>query len=177
MSLERLIWIFIIGILLVYMIMASQFESLKYPLIIMFTVPLSIVGVIFAFKLLGLTLSVITFVGIIMLIGVDLNQAIILVDYTNLMRKRGMSLFEAVTETGRHRLRPVMMTAFAAILGMIPMAVSSGSGSEIWAPFGITCIGGLLVSKFFTMFLIPVLYVAVNRKAIKQEKMEELKTA
>lgn len=168
-SFSRLIWIFIIGVLLVYMIMASQFESLKYPLIIMFTVPLSIVGVIWAFKLLGLTLSVITFVGIIMLIGIDLNQAIILVDYTNLMRKRGRKLIEAVTETGRHRLRPVLMTAFAAILGMIPMAVSSGSGSEIWAPFGITCIGGLLVSKFFTMFLIPVLYVSVNRKTLKAE--------
>jgi len=172
-SFSRLIWIFLIGILLVYMIMASQFESLKYPLIIMFTVPLSIVGVVLVFKLLGLTLSVITFVGIIMLIGIDLNQAIILVDYTNLMRKRGMSLIEAVTETGRHRLRPVMMTAFAAILGMIPMAVSSGSGSEIWAPFGITCIGGLLVSKFFTMFLIPVLYVSVNRKTLKSEKVVE----
>ncbi len=169
-SFSTLIWIFIIGVLLVYMIMASQFESLKYPLIIMFTVPLSIVGVIFTFKILGLTLSVITFVGIIMLIGIDLNQAIILVDYTNLMRKRGRPLTEAVLETGRHRLRPVLMTALAAILGMVPMAVSSGSGSEIWAPFGITCIGGLIVSKFFTMFLIPVLYVSVNRKARLNDK-------
>lgn len=168
-SFSRLIIMFIVGVLLVYMIMASQFESLKDPLIILFTVPLSIIGVIWAFLITGLSLSVVTFVALIMLIGIDVNNGIILVDYTNMMRKRGHSLLEAAAESGRLRLRPVLMTSLTAILGMIPLAVSSGMGSEIWSPFGITCIGGLLVSKFFTMFLIPTLYVSFNKKALRQE--------
>jgi hydrophobe/amphiphile efflux-1 (HAE1) family protein len=168
-SFSSLIIMFIVGILLVYMIMASQFESMKDPLIILFTVPLSVIGVIWAFYLSGLTLSVVTFVGLIMLIGIDVNNGIILVDYTNMLRKRGHSLLEAAAEAGRLRLRPVLMTSLTAILGMIPLAASTGMGSEIWSPFGITCIGGLLVSKFFTMFLIPVLYVSFNKKALKTQ--------
>ncbi len=166
-SFSSLLIMFVIGILLVYMIMASQFESLKDPLIIMFTVPLSVIGVIWAFLLSGLTLSVVTFVGLIMLIGIDVNNGIILVDYTNMLKRSGMPLLEAAAEAGRLRLRPVLMTSLTAILGMIPLAISSGMGSEIWSPFGITCIGGLLVSKFFTMFLIPVLYVYSNRRELK----------
>lgn len=166
-SFRNLFWMFVIGVLLVYMIMASQFESFRDPFIIMFTVPLSVIGVIWAFKIAGLTLSVVTFVGLIMLIGIDVNNAIILVDYTNILRKRGMALREAVAEAGRCRLRPVLMTSLIAILGMIPMAVSKGMGSEIWSPLGITCIGGLLVSKIFTIFLIPVIYTSMNRKALK----------
>jgi HAE1 family hydrophobic/amphiphilic exporter-1 len=157
---------FIIGIVMVYMIMASQFESWKDPFIILFTIPLSVIGVLWAFMITGLTLSVVTFVAFIMLIGIDVNNGIILVDYTNLLRKRGVHLLEAAAESGRMRLRPVLMTSLTAILGMIPLAVSSGMGSEIWSPFGVTCIGGLLVSKFFTMFLIPVLYVSFNKKAL-----------
>ena len=170
-SFSRLMIMFIIGVLLVYMIMASQFESFKDPFIIMFTIPLSIIGVIWAFLFSGISLSVVTFVGLIMLIGIDVNNGIILVDYTNLLRKRGMSLLEAAAEAGRLRLRPVLMTSLIAILGMIPLAFSSGMGSEIWSPFGITCIGGLLVSKFFTMFLIPTLYVSLNKKVLKKENV------
>ena len=165
-SFSSLIVMFIVGILLVYMIMAAQFESFKDPFIILFTVPLSIIGVIWAFLITGLSLSVVTFVAMIMLIGIDLNNGIILVDYTNMMRKRGHNLMDAAAESGRLRLRPVLMTSLTAILGMIPLAVSSGMGSEIWSPFGITCIGGLIVSKFFTMFLIPTLYVSFNKKAL-----------
>lgn len=165
-SFSRLLIMFIIGIVMVYMIMASQFESWKDPFIILFTIPLSVIGVLWAFMITGLTLSVVTFVAFIMLIGIDVNNGIILVDYTNLLRKRGVHLLEAAAESGRMRLRPVLMTSLTAILGMIPLAVSSGMGSEIWSPFGVTCIGGLLVSKFFTMFLIPVLYVSFNKKAL-----------
>ena len=165
-SFSSLIVMFIVGVLLVYMIMAAQFESFKDPFIILFTVPLSIIGVIWAFLITGLSLSVVTFVAMIMLIGIDVNNGIILVDYTNMMRKRGHNLLEAASESGRLRLRPVLMTSLTAILGMIPLAVSSGMGSEIWSPFGITCIGGLLVSKFFTMFLIPTLYVSFNKKEL-----------
>ncbi len=162
---------FIVAIVLVYMIMASQFESFKDPLIIMSAVPLTVIGVIWIFAITGLTLSVVTFVGLIMLIGIDVNQGIILVDYTNLLRKRGHSITDATTEAGRLRLRPVLMTALAALMGMVPMALSTGMGSEIWAPLGITVIGGLIVSKFMTMFLIPVLYVVTNPKARKEEKL------
>jgi len=168
-SFSSLLIMFIVGILLVYMIMAAQFESFKDPLIIMFTIPLSIIGVLWAFEIAGITLSIVTFVGLIMLIGIDVNNGIILVDYTNLMRKRGHHLLEATAEAGRLRLRPVLMTSLIAILGFIPMATSSGVGSEIWSPLGITCIGGLLVSKLFTMFLIPTLYVSFNRKTLKHE--------
>ncbi|MDP4281508.1 MAG: efflux RND transporter permease subunit [Bacteroidota bacterium] len=172
-SFARLAVMFIVGILLVYMIMASQFESLKEPFIIMFTIPLSVIGVLLAFLVSGLTLSVVTFVGLIMLIGIDLNNGIILVDYTNLLRKRGTPLLEAAAEAGRLRLRPVLMTSLTAILGFIPLATSTGMGSEIWSPFGTTCIGGLIVSKFFTMFLIPVLYVSFSKKEIKKSAPEK----
>lgn len=168
-SFLNLLLMLVAGILLVYMIMAAQFESLKDPLIIMFTVPLSVIGVLWAFLISGVTLSVITFVGLIMLVGIDVNNGIILVDYTNLLRKRGYRLLEAAAEAGKLRLRPVLMTSLIAILGFIPMAASEGMGSEIWSPLGITCIGGLLVSKFFTMFLIPVLYVTFNRKTLRHE--------
>ncbi|MCK9218754.1 MAG: efflux RND transporter permease subunit [Bacteroidales bacterium] len=168
-SFSSLIIMFIVGVFLVYMIMASQFESFKDPFIILFTIPLSIIGVIWAFLLTGISLSVVTFVAMIMLIGIDVNNGIILVDYTNMMRKRGHGLLDAAAESGRLRLRPVLMTSLTAILGMIPLAASSGMGSEIWSPFGVTCIGGLLVSKFFTMFLIPTLYVSFNKKALKKE--------
>lgn len=168
-SFTGLLAMLIAGILLIYMIMAAQFESFRDPFIIMFTVPLSIIGVVWAFYLTGVTLSVITFVGLIMLVGIDVNNGIILVDYTNLLRKRGSTLLEAAAEAGKLRLRPVLMTSLIAILGFIPMAMSDGMGSEIWSPLGITCIGGLLVSKLFTMFLIPVLYVSFNRKTLRHE--------
>lgn len=165
------LWImFIVAIVLVYMIMASLFESFKDPLIIMSAIPLTVIGVIWIFAITGLTLSVVTFVGLIMLIGIDVNQGIILVDYTNMLRKRGYTISKAITEAGRLRLRPVLMTALAALMGMIPMAISSGMGSEIWVPLGTTVIGGLVVSKFMTMFLIPVLYLLINPKARKAEK-------
>lgn len=170
-SFASLLLMFVVGVVLVYMIMASQFESLKDPFIVMFTVPLSVIGVIWAFLISGISLSVVTFVGLIMLIGIDVNNGIILVDYTNMLRKRGIPLLEAAAEAGRLRLRPVLMTSLTAILGMIPLAISSGIGSEIWSPFGVTCIGGLLVSKFFTLFLIPTLYVTMNRGSMQPDKI------
>ncbi len=155
--------IFIIGLILVFMVMASQFESLKNPFIIIFTIPLSITGVILAFLVTGLTLSVVTFLGVIMLIGIVVNNGIVLVDYTNLLIKRDVPFIEAVIQAGRNRLRPVLMTSFTTILAMIPMALSTGIGSEIWSPLGVTVIGGLMVSTLFTLVFIPVLYVVFNK--------------
>ncbi len=164
---QNLYWIFLLGLILVFMVMASLFESLKHPFIIIFTVPLSIIGIILAFLITGLTLSVITFLGIIMLIGIVVNNGIVLVDYTNLLIKRDIPFIEAVIQAGRNRLRPVLMTSFTTILAMIPMALSTGMGSEIWSPLGVTIIGGLIISTVVTLVLIPVLYVAFNRKKAK----------
>ncbi len=164
-SFKSLILLFALGIVLVYMVMASQFGSLKDPFIIMFAVPLSIIGVIWAFLLTGESLSVTTFIGIIMLVGVVVNNGIVLVDYTNLLKARGNSLINSVLQAGHSRLRPVLMTALTTILGMVPMAWSSGMGSEMWKPMAITMIGGLLVSTMITLILIPVIYLIVNRKS------------
>ncbi len=158
--------IFLAGILLVYMVMASQFESLKDPFVIIFAIPFSIIGIIWAFVITGLTLSVVTFIGAIMLLGIVVNNGIVLVDYTKQLRNRGYSLIEAVKEGGRSRLRPVLMTSFTTILGMVPMALSTGMGAEMWSPLGITIIGGLLISTIITLILIPVIYTVFNYKAI-----------
>jgi len=163
--------LFLISLFLIYAIMASQFESLRDPFIIMFTVPLSIIGVIWAFILTGTTLSAVTFVGVIMLLGIVVNNGIVLVDYTNLLRGRGYTIVEAIKEGGRSRLRPVLMTAITTIIGMFPMALNNGAGSEIWKPLGITVIGGLTVSTLVTLLLIPAIYAIMHtREMIKEEK-------
>ena len=167
-SFSSLYLLFALGIILVYMVMASQFGSFIDPLIIMFAVPLSIIGVIWAFIVAGQTLSVTTFIGIIMLIGIVVNNGIVLVDYTIQLRAKGKDLMSAVIESGYSRLRPVLMTAMTTILGMFPMALSSGMGSEMWKPLGITIIGGLLVSTLITLILIPVMYTSVHRKNLKK---------
>jgi HAE1 family hydrophobic/amphiphilic exporter-1 len=160
--------IFLIGIMLVFMIMASQFESLKNPFIILFSIPFTLIGVIWAFEITGLTLSVVTFVGIIMLVGIVVNNGIVLVDYINLLIARNNDLNTAISEAGQSRLRPVLMTTFTTILGMIPMALSTGLGSELWSPLGITLIGGLLISTLVTLILMPVLYSLMNSKKLKK---------
>lgn len=165
-SFTSLYLLFVVGILLVYMVMASQFESLRHPFIILFSIPLSIIGVIWAFVLTGTTLSVVTFIGVIMLLGVVVNNGIVLVDYTNQLRNRGMEMLDAVVNSAQSRLRPVLMTAFTTIFAMIPMAISRGMGSEMWSPLGITVIGGLLFSTLITLILIPVIYVTMHRKEI-----------
>ncbi len=160
--------LFLLGLILVFMVMAAQFESFRDPFVIMFAVPFALVGVIWAFFLTHTTLNLMSFIGIIMLIGIVVNNAIVLVDYTNILRKRGIPLFEAVKLAGTRRLRPVLMTTFTTIFGMLPMALSRGEGSEAWNPMGITVIGGLTVSTFVTLLIVPVLYTFFTRK--KMEK-------
>ncbi len=173
-SFSNLYMMFAIGFILVFMVMASQFESLKHPFVILFAIPFTFTGVVAAFWITNLTLSVVTFLGVIMLLGVVVNNAIVLVDYTNLLRKRGLPLSEAVREAGKNRLRPVLMTSFTTILGMIPLALSSGIGSEIWAPLAVTMIGGLLFSTLITLILVPVVYMTVNQEK-KHAKVSILK--
>lgn len=169
-SFSDLYLIFILGILLVYMVMAAQFESFKHPFIIMLALPFTIIGVVWAFILTGLTLSVTTFIGIIMLIGIVVKNGIILVDYINQLRRKGYVLAEAIMESGRSRLRPVLMTTLTAICGMIPMALSTGMGKEMFSPLGITLIGGLLASTLITLVFVPTLYAAFHLKTLRKEK-------
>jgi hydrophobe/amphiphile efflux-1 (HAE1) family protein len=159
--------VLILGILLVYMVMAGQFESFKHPFIIMLALPFMSVGVILAFKATGVTLSVTTFIGVIMLVGIVVNNGIVLVDYINLLRARGYAVKEAAAEAGRSRLRPVLMTSFTTILAMLPMAMSQGMGKEMFSPLGITIIGGLLISMLISLLIVPTLYVSMNREKSK----------
>ena len=153
-----------VGLILVYMVMVSQFESLKAPFIILFSIPFAFIGVAWALFFTHNTLNLMSFMAMIMLIGVVVNNAIVLVDYIDILRARGLSLIEAVKQGGRHRLRPVLMTSFSTIFGMLPLALSRGEGSEMWQPFGITAVGGLLVSTFVTLILVPVVYAIAFRK-------------
>jgi HAE1 family hydrophobic/amphiphilic exporter-1 len=148
----------VISLILVYLIMASQFESLKMPFIIMFSIPFAFSGVAIALYLSGTALSVISGIGAVMLIGIVVKNAIVLVDFINLMRERGNELYEAIAISGRSRLRPVIMTSATTILGMLPLAMSTGAGSELWSPMGVAIIGGLLFSTLVTLVLVPVVY-------------------
>jgi HAE1 family hydrophobic/amphiphilic exporter-1 len=129
--------------------------------------------VILAHLLTGITMSVISMVGGVMLVGIVVKNAIVLVDYINLMRERGFDLREAIVVSGKSRLRPVLMTSLTTILGMLPLAMSKGSGSEIWSPMGIAVIGGLIFSTMVTMLLIPVVYHMMNRKSDQKKKAVE----
>lgn len=157
---------------LVYIVMAAQFESLKMPLIIMFSIPFAFTGVILAHIVTGTTISTISMIGGVMLIGIVVKNAIVLVDYINLMRDRGYELKEAIILSGKSRLRPVLMTSFTTILGMLPLAMSTGDGSEIWSPMGIAVIGGLIFSTFITLILVPVVYHMFVRKSDSRKTIE-----
>ena len=148
----------LVSLILVYLVMASQFESLKMPFIIMFSIPFAFSGVAIALFLTSTTLSVISGIGAVLLIGIVVKNAIVLVDFINLMRDRGNELYEAIALSGRSRLRPVLMTSLTTILGMLPLSLSTGSGSELWKPMGIAVIGGLIFSTVVTLVIVPVVY-------------------
>ena len=161
-------------IMLVYITMASQFESFIKPFVIMFTIPFALSGVVLALFVTGRSLDMIGALGLVMLIGIVVKNGIVLIDYIDLMRERGMALNDAIVTAGRSRVRPILMTAFTTILGMVPMALSQGEGSEMWQPMGIVVIGGLLVSTFLTFFMVPTLYGAVSRHG-ERDKQAQLR--
>ena len=162
-------------IILVYVVMASQFESFTNPFIIMMSVPFAISGVIIALWVTGTSLDMIGALGVVMLVGIVVKNGIVLVDYINLMRERGYELNQAIELSGASRLRPVLMTAFTTLLGMLPMAMSAGEGSEMWQPLGIVVIGGLLVSTLVTLIVVPVMYgiMARHGERNKEEKLRK----
>jgi HAE1 family hydrophobic/amphiphilic exporter-1 len=167
-SFKDLSLMLVLGIVLIYMVMASLYGNFRDPLIVMFSVPFALTGVFYAFYLTGTTLSLISFMGIIMLAGIAVKNAIILLDYTHLMQNRGQPLREAITNAGRNRLRPILMTSTATFFGMLPLAISRGVGSEMWNPLGITMMGGLVVSTLVTLVLIPTVYCFFEQKRLQK---------
>ena len=154
----------VLAIFLVYLVMASQFESLVHPFVILFTIPLALVGAVLALFLTGTTVNVVAFIGVIMLAGIVVNNAIVLVDLINQLQAQGVEKTSAIMEAGRARLRPILMTTLTTALGLLPMAIGFGEGSEVRTPMAITVIGGLLVSTLLTLLVIPVVYSLLDRK-------------
>jgi HAE1 family hydrophobic/amphiphilic exporter-1 len=173
--------IIVMAIVLVFGVMASQFESFSAPFIILSTMPLMIIGVVIVYLMSGEPFSAYTLIGLLVLVGVVVNTGIVLVDYMNLLIKRGYSIFDACVEGGSSRLRPVLMSVLTTVLGMVPMAIDKGEGSELMRPIAQTMVGGLTTSTIFTLFLIPVLYSLLmehkEKKAIKKQKKLDARMA
>lgn len=169
-----LITLMVLIVILVYMVMASQFESFMSPFVIMFSVPFALVGVIFGLWLTGTALGVMAMIGLLILIGIVVKNGIVLIDYLILCRERGMDILDAAVTAARSRLRPILMTTLTTVLGMIPMAIGTGEGSEMWRSLGVTVAWGLSVSTVVTLVLIPTIYCVF---ATRQEKHKQKKLA
>lgn len=163
-SLNSLMMALALAIFLVYIVMASQFESLIHPFVIIFTIPLAIIGVVIFLYLLKIPLSIVVFLGMIMLAGIVVNNAIVLVDYINHLRRKGMNKHQAIVNAGKVRLRPILMTTATTVLGLLPMALGLGDGAEIRTPMAITVIVGLLSSTILTLVVIPTVYSIFTRE-------------
>ena len=153
-----------LAVFLVYLVMASEFESFMHPLIILFSVPFGLVGVVFSLLITNTTVSVMVLLGVIILIGIVVNNAIVLIDYTNQLREEGHSKREALKLAGEVRMRPILMTMLSSVLGLVPMALGWGEGAEIRAPMAIAVIGGMAFSTMLTLIFIPVMYELLDRK-------------
>jgi HAE1 family hydrophobic/amphiphilic exporter-1 len=162
--------IMILCVLLVYIVMASQFESLTYPFIIVLSLTFGVAGVMLALMITGKSLSLMAMIGIVMLIGIVVKNGIVFIDYANLNRERGMSVDKAIVSAGRSRLRPILMTTATTVLGMIPLAIPRGSGSEMWQPMGIAIVGGLTLSTILTLLYVPALYSIFGANGIKRSR-------
>ena len=154
-----------LAIFMVYLVMASQFESLLHPFVIMFSVPFAIIGVLATMWVFGVTISVVSLIGFILLAGIVVNDAIVLVDYANQLRKQGMSKLEALARAGRVRLRPILMTTATTVFGLLPMALGLGEGSELRTPMALTVIGGMITSTLLTLLVVPAVYAVLDRRS------------
>jgi HAE1 family hydrophobic/amphiphilic exporter-1 len=163
-SFRSLQFVLALAIFLVYLVMASQFESLVHPFVILLTIPLALIGAVWALWLTGTTVNVVAYIGLIMLAGIVVNQSIVLIDAVNQLREHGMPKLQAIVEGGRIRLRPILITKLTTILGLLPMALGIGEGAEVRAPMAITVIGGVLLTTFLTLLVIPVVYSVLDRK-------------
>ena len=163
-SFKSLQFALFLAIFLVYLVMASQFESFLHPFVILFTIPLAMIGAIFGLWITSSTISVVVFIGFILLAGIVVNNAIVLIDLINQLREQGLNKIEAIQQGGRTRLRPILMTTLTTALGLLPLALGLGEGAEVRAPMAITVIGGLTVSTALTLIVIPVVYSLLDRK-------------
>lgn len=163
-SFKSLQFALLLAVFLVYLVMASQFESFLHPFVIFFSIPLALIGAVLALWITGSTLSVVVFIGMILLAGIVVNNAIVLIDLINQLRSRGLKKVEAIIEGARSRLRPILMTTLTTALGLLPLALGFGKGAEVRSPMAITVIGGLTVSTLLTLIVIPVVYNLVDRK-------------
>jgi HAE1 family hydrophobic/amphiphilic exporter-1 len=168
-SFQILLYALALAMLLIYMVLAAQFESLLDPFIVMFSVPLGIIGVIWGLFLTGKTLSILSFVGMIMMAGIVVSNAILLVDYTNILRKRGLKLHDAVVNAGKTRLRPILMTSFTTMLALVPMALGFGEGGEMYSPLAVAVISGLFISMALTLIFIPTLYTVFEERLKRKQ--------
>lgn len=169
-SFSSLFLLLLLSLMLVYIVMAAQFESFKMPFIIMLAIPFAFTGVVLALLLTNTTLSIVAALGGIMLVGIVTKNGIVLIDFINLMRERGIRLYDAIAMACRSRLRPVLMTSLTTILGMVPMAISAGEGSETWRPMGIAVIGGMIFSTIITMVIVPAVYAAMDKSGSRDKK-------
>ena len=165
----------LLGIMLVYMVMASQFESLLAPFIIAFSIPFGFIGAIVMLILAQSRLSVVSLLGGLILVGIVVNNGIVLISYVNILIARGYKTREALLEAGKSRLRPVLSTTTTTVLGMIPMAISTGDGAEMWIPIAWTVIGGLTVSTMMTMTMMPVVYSLLQRWLVPEDQRDSYK--
>jgi HAE1 family hydrophobic/amphiphilic exporter-1 len=161
-SFDQMKFALILSIVLVYMVMAALFESLLHPFTILLTLPLAGVGVVFAFLLIGEPLSVMAYIGVVLLVGIAVDNAIVLIDYINRLRSDGMPRREAILQGGRDRLRPILMTTATTILGLLPLTIGIGEGARLRAPMAIAVISGLVTSTLLTLVVIPVVYEVLD---------------
>lgn len=170
-TMDDLVMALILAIVLVYIVMAAQFESLKYPFVIMFTVPLAVIGVAIALTVTRTPIGLTAMIGVIVLAGIVVNNAIVIVDYINQKKESGLKTYDAIIVSVKDRVRPILMTALTTILGLIPLAIGIGEGAEIMQPMGIVVIGGLISSTFLTLFIIPVVYSFFDKETRRMNKM------
>ena len=169
-AIPQMLLAIVLGVVFIYLVMVAQFESFRHPFIVIMAMPLSIVGVMAALVLTNSPLSVVSFVGIIMLLGIVVNNSILLVDYTNQQKEKGIPTIEALEISVRHRFRPIIITALTTALGMLPLAMGIGEGGEMIAPMGTVVIGGLVSSTFFTLFVIPIFYSYIDKETRNMHK-------
>ena len=173
-AVEQLGLMLVLGILLVYLVMVAQFQSLKSPFIVMFTIPLAFTGGFFALLICGMEISVVSLIGFVMLVGIIVNNGIVLVDYINQLRQEGMERREAIVEAGKTRMRPILMTTITTILGLIHMATSQAAGTSLMKPVAVVCIGGMTYATLMTLFVVPCIYDLLNKKELRNVKEEDL---
>ena len=173
-AMKDLIKMMALGILFVYLIMVAQFQSLRSPFIVMFTIPLAFTGGLLALLIFDKEISIIAMIGLIMLVGIIVNNGIVLVDYINQLRAKGLEKRRAIIEGGATRIRPVLMTSLTTILGLIIMAIGKTAGTDMMQPVALVCIGGLVYATILTLFVVPIIYDIFTSKEYKYTKEEDI---